>query len=359
MTLLTFGSLLSASPSSVNVTCHCRYIQDSAAPFPLSLPATANSIDLLNMVLRHVGLASEALQFANLQVGYKLYTRNAKHPVPDFIAPLTEIPIEDLFLLIPEYGCGEKLLDVSIFSEDDTIFHQTIQDMRWSPPQSFLDARPGPPDTFECLLNHTDTHHRLVVTLSASLTGLELKDTIRKCFFYAYPVTATENDPSLPAPVSDECLDVKVEIAGTPGHSRGLFCKLLDAWPLQLAVLAVTDDNHFDDRITINFSIRTPNHPATMFDSLPRGFDRWPLVAPVIVKFIADVGYDVSVTGTLKDALQDKNEICIMVWNAITKEGIHSDTRAIVLKEVADLLFFHRDEIEGMVLLEGIRRAAQ
>ena len=96
-----------------------------------------------------------------------------------------------------------------------------------------------------------------------------------------------------------------------------------------------------------------------MFDSLPRGFDRWPLVAPVIVKFIVDIGYNVSVTGTLKDALHDRNEICIMVWNAITKEGFDSDARAIVLKEIADLLYFHWDNIEGMVLLEGIRHAAQ
>ena len=148
---IPLSSLISASPSSVNVTCHCRYVQGSAPPLPLSLPSTANSIDLLNKILQHVGLASDALECANLKVAYKLFTPHAQHPVADFVNPDTEIPIEDLFLTIPEDDSGEKLLDVSIFSEDATIFHQTIQDMHWSPPGSFIEARPCPPDKFECL----------------------------------------------------------------------------------------------------------------------------------------------------------------------------------------------------------------
>ena len=181
---LSLLSSVSASPSSVNVTCHCRYVQDSAPPVLLSLPSTANSIDLLNKVLQHVGLASDALECANLKVAYKLFTPHAEHPVADFVNPDTETPIEDFFVRIPADDSGEKLLDVSIFSEDDTIFDQTIQNMHWSPPESFIEAHPSPPDKFECLLNHTDTYHRLVVTLPASLTGRELKERICIGFFY-------------------------------------------------------------------------------------------------------------------------------------------------------------------------------
>ena len=62
---------------------------------------------------------------------------------------------------------------------------------------------------------------------------------------------------------------------------------------------------------------------------------------------------------TLEDALQDSTQLSIMVWNAITREGFASDARAIVLKEIADLLYLQQDNIEGMVLLEAVRRAAQ
>ena len=99
-----------------------------------------------------------------------------------------------------------------------------------------------------------------------------MKENICISSFYQISVPAPENDPSLPAIVSDECLDVEVEIATSPGQSQDLKCKLLDAWPLRVAVLAMTDDNYFHDRITINFSIRSKNYPSSMFDSLPRGF---------------------------------------------------------------------------------------
>ena len=108
--------------------------------------------------------------------------------------------------------------------------------------------------------------------LSATLTGHELKEKIRTSFFYHVSVHAPKDDPSLPAIVSDECLDVEFEIAGSPQHSRGFKCKLLDAWPLRVAVLAITDDNYFHDRVTIIFAIRSKNYPTSMFDSLPRGF---------------------------------------------------------------------------------------
>ena len=62
---------------------------------------------------------------------------------------------------------------------------------------------------------------------------------------------------------------------------------------------------------------------------------------------------------TLEDALQDSTQLSIMVWNAITRAGFHSDARAIVLKEIADLLYLQQDNIEGIVLLEAVQRAAQ
>ena len=62
---------------------------------------------------------------------------------------------------------------------------------------------------------------------------------------------------------------------------------------------------------------------------------------------------------TLEDALQDSTQLSIMVWNTITRERFDSDARAIVLKEIADLLYLQQDNIEGIVLLEAVQRAAQ
>ena len=243
---------MSASPSSVIVTCHCRYVQDSAPPFLLSLPVTANSTDLLENVLQRVGLSSDQLEWANFKVAYKLFSPISREgPIVDFVHPHTETSIEEFIVRVPENDSGEKVLDVSIFSEDVTIFDQTIPNMDWSPPQSLVDALDDdlpPPNNFQCLFVHKDTNHRFSMSLPATLTGRQLKDKIRISSFYEDSMPAS-------AKVSNESLDVEVHIAGS-SRSPGLKCKLLDAWPLRAAVLAITDDIHFHDDVTVVFSIR-------------------------------------------------------------------------------------------------------
>ena len=62
---------------------------------------------------------------------------------------------------------------------------------------------------------------------------------------------------------------------------------------------------------------------------------------------------------TLDDALQDSTQMCLMVWNAMTKKGFTKDPHAVVLKEMTDHLYFQQDNIEGMLLIEAVRHAAQ
>ena len=108
--------------------------------------------------------------------------------------------------MVPSDNSGEKLLDVSIFSVDDTIFDQTIENMHWSPPKLFLQA--GPPNNFQCVFVHEDTDYRAEAQLSATLTGRELKEKIRTSFFYHVFVHTPKDDPSFPAIVSEEWLDL-------------------------------------------------------------------------------------------------------------------------------------------------------
>ena len=249
--LLSLLSHVSASPSSLHVTCHCRYVQDSAPPFVLSLPLSANATDLLDTVLGHAGLSKDKLECANFRVAYKLFSPLEREgPIADFVHPHTDASIEAFFVRVPENDSGEKVLDVSIFSEDRNIFEKTIPNMVWSPPESLveaLDDDPPPPNNFQCLFVHKDTNHRFPMSLPATLTGRQLKEKIRISSFYEVSVPASENDPSLPAMVSDESLDVEVQIAGS-SRSPGLKCKLLDAWPLRAAVLAIADDTFFMTR---------------------------------------------------------------------------------------------------------------
>ena len=236
--------------------------------------------------------------------------------------------------------------------------------MDWSPPQSFIEAlkgRPRPPDKFQCLFVHKDTNHRHLMTLPATLTGRQLKEKIHTSSFYEVSVPAQENDPSLPAMVSDESLDVEVQISGS-SRSPGLKCKLLDAWPLRAAVLALTDDTHFDDEVTVVFAIRSKNYSISMFVSLPHCCHVWPTLAPVLAKFIMHVAnFGNSDTVTLEDALQTRTDrpLTLMVWAAMVRDEFTLDPRQAVLKEVADHLHFQKDKIQGMGLIEAIRCAAR
>ena len=197
------------------------------------------------------------------------------------------------------------------------------------------------------------------MSLPATLMGRQLKEKIHISSFYEVSVPASENDPSLPAMVSDESLDVEVQIAGS-SRSPGLKCKLLDAWPLRAAVLALTDDTHFDDEVTVVFAIRSNHYSSSTFASLPYCCHEWPLFAPVLAKFIMHVANfrnSDSDTITLEDALQNRIHMC--VWAALARDEFTLDPRQAVLKDVADHLHFHKDKIQGMGLLEAIRGAAR
>ena len=175
------------------------------------------------------------------------------------------------FTLVPTDQSGSRLLHVSMFSKDPTIFYQTIGNMQWSLPASYVNAQRAdnpPPDKFSCVFVHADTDYRTEIVVSDTTTGRELKEKICTSFFYHVSVHAPNDDPSLPAIVSDKWLDLHVEIAGSPGHSRGLKCKLLDAWPLRSALLGLTDDTFFHDSVTIIYAIRGEIHPTSMFESL-------------------------------------------------------------------------------------------
>ena len=352
---------MSASPSSLHVTCHCRYVQDSAPPFVLSLPLSANATDLLDTVLGHAGLSKDKLKCANFRVAYKLFSHLQREgPIADFVHPHTDTSIEAFFVRVPENDSGEKVLDVSIFSEDRNIFEKTIPKMVWSPPKSLvkaLDDDEPPPNQFQCMFVHKDTNFRFPMSLPASLTGRQLKEKIRISSFYEVSVAASDNDPSLPAKVADESLDVEVHINGS-SRSPGLKCKLFDAWPLRAAVLAITDETYFHDQVTVIFAIRSKNYPTSMFVSLPRSCHGWPTLAPVLANFIMHVAnFGNSDTVTLEDALQ--NRIHMWVWAAMVRDEFTLDPRRAVLKEVADHLHFQKDKIEGMLLIEAVRRAAR
>ena len=354
---------MSASPSSLHVTCHCRYVQDSAPPFVLSLPLSANATDLLDTVLGHAGLSKDKLKCANFRVAYKLFSPHERHgPIADFVHPHTDASIEAFFVRVPENDSGEKVLDVSIFSEDRNIFEKTIPKMVWSPPKSLvkaLDDDEPPPNQFQCMFVHKDTNFRFPMSLPASLTGRQLKEKIRISSFYEVSVAASDNDPSLPAKVADESLDVEVHINGS-SRSPGLKCKLFDAWPLRAAVLAITDETYFCDEVTVVFAIRSNHYSSSTFASLPYCCHEWPLFAPVLAKFIMHVANfrnSDSDTITLEDALQNRIHMC--VWAALARDEFTLDPRQAVLKDVADHLHFHKDKIQGMGLLEAIRGAAR
>ena len=119
------------------------------------------------------------------------------------------------------------------------------------------------------------------------------------------------DDPSLPAIVSDKWLDLHVEIAGSPGGSRGLKYKLFDAWPLRAALLGLTDDAFYEDGVSIIYVIRAPSDPTLLLESIPQRLRQWPTLAPVIAKYIVDGG-DIAMV-SLDDTLQDSKLMMFVV----------------------------------------------
>ena len=61
---------------------------------------------------------------------------------------------------------------------------------------------------------------------------------------------------------------------------------------------------------------------------------------------------------TLDDALQDSKLMVFVVWEAMKKKDTNDDPRQRFLKEMGDHLHFRKENIEGMLLLEAVRRAA-
>ena len=121
--VLSSPTLVSATPS--NVTYYCHFVQDPPPQLVcMSLPPSATSTDLLNQVLQHVGVPSAHLESANLKIGYKLLCPYGEGVSADFVAPLQEFSIQDFLCRVPADDLGSRLLHVSMFSEDPTIFDQ-------------------------------------------------------------------------------------------------------------------------------------------------------------------------------------------------------------------------------------------
>ena len=163
-----------------------------------------------------------ALESANLKIGYKLLSPYGEGVSADFVAPLQEFPIQDFLSRVPTDDLGSRQLYVSMFSEDPTIFDQPIETMQWSPPASYVNAQQAnipPPEEFSCVVVHADTDYRTEMVVSETTMGRELKDMIRTSCLQHFPVHALNDDPSLPAIVSDKWLDLDVEIAESPGRS--------------------------------------------------------------------------------------------------------------------------------------------
>ena len=62
---------------------------------------------------------------------------------------------------------------------------------------------------------------------------------------------------------------------------------------------------------------------------------------------------------TFDNAIHDKNKMALVVWAALLKKGTHDRPRQRRLKEMADHLHFRKEEIEGMAILEAVRRASR
>ena len=232
--------------------------------------------------------------------------------------------------------------------------------MQWSPPASYVNAQQAnipPPEEFSCVVVHADTAYRTEIVVSKTTTGRKLKDMIRTSYLQHFPVHALNDDPSLPAIVSDKWLDLHVEIAGSPGGSRGLKCKLFDAWPLRAALLGLTDDTFYKDGVNIIYVIRAPSAPTLLFESLPQRLHQWPTLAPVIAKYIVDDGD--TAMASLDGALQDSNLMMFVVWDATKKKDTNNDPRQRFLKEMLDILHFRKEKIQGMTLLEAVPRATR
>ena len=61
---------------------------------------------------------------------------------------------------------------------------------------------------------------------------------------------------------------------------------------------------------------------------------------------------------TLDDALQDRNMMMLVVWAAMNKKDTNDDPCLRFLKEMGGHLHFRKENIEGMLLLGAVRRAA-
>ena len=116
----------------------------------------------------------------------------------------------------------------------------------------------------------------------------------------------------------DKWLDlVHVKIAGSPGHSQGLTCKLFGAWSLRAVLLGLTDDVFYADKVIIIYVIRVPSDHTSLFQSLPQNRHQWPILAPVIAKYIMDAGNSAMVR--FDDALQDSKQLLFLVWDSMKK----------------------------------------
>ena len=62
---------------------------------------------------------------------------------------------------------------------------------------------------------------------------------------------------------------------------------------------------------------------------------------------------------SLDDTLQDSNLMMFVVWDAIKKKDTNDDPRQRFLKEMGDLLHFRKEKIQGMTLLEAVRRVSR
>ena len=100
----------------------------------------------------------------------------------------------------------------------------------------------------------------------------------------------------------------------------------------------MTDDAFYEDGVNIIYVIRGPSDLTSSFESLPQRLHQWPTLAPVIAKYIVDGGDTAMVT--LDDALQDRNMMMLVVWDAMKKKDTTDDPRQRFLKEIGDHLHF-------------------
>ena len=157
--------------------------------------------------------------------------------------------------------------------------------LAWKPPPTF--SYDSLPKELNVHLIHRGTGYEVQAKILTNPRGVAVKHLIRYHCLHACSPDLVAEDPSLPALVEDDRLQLFIRKEGkTEAGTDHPRCSLLDAWPLPATMLMLTGDLTFAGHIVVEYMI-SPSSPPLMtpITALPC-LRSWETNIPVIAKLV-------------------------------------------------------------------------